>query len=104
MGRYAGIPELLEQFMDENDTYERWITVHELRDRYNLTRYQCNTVSGFLRRIRFGTFGRFQFIVVKIELVPGPNPSDPKNCRYLVRRKNWLPQKEELHKKWNNTW
>jgi hypothetical protein len=97
MGRYACIPELLEQFMDENEADERWITVHELRDRFNLTRYQCNTVSGFLRRLNFGTFGRFQFIVVKIELVQGYNPSDPKNCHYLVRRKNWLPQKNGLN-------
>jgi hypothetical protein len=82
MGRYAGIPELLEQFMDEQETDERRVTVHELRDRFNLTRYQCNTVSGFLRRLNFGTFGRFQFIVVTIEWIHGENPSDPKNCRY----------------------
>jgi hypothetical protein len=54
-------------------------------------------VSGFLRRLRFGTFGCFQFIVVKIELVQGDNPSDPKNSRYLVRRKDWLPQKNYLN-------
>jgi hypothetical protein len=64
MGRYSGIPELLEQFMNENEADERWITVHDLRDRFNLTRYQCNTVSGFLRRLKFRTFGRHQFIVI----------------------------------------
>ena len=99
MGRYAGIPELLEQFMDENETDERWITVHELRDRFNLTRYQCNTVSGFLRRLKFGTFGRFQFIVVTIERVHGENPSDPKNCRYLVKRKKLAASKERSERK-----
>ncbi|MCU0630186.1 MAG: hypothetical protein MUF37_03415 [Methanoregulaceae archaeon] len=99
MGRYSGIPELLEQFMNEHETDERWITVHELRDRFNLTRYQCNTVSGFLRRLKFGTFGRFQFIVVTIERVHGANPSDPKNCRYLVKRKSWLLQKNSLNEK-----
>jgi hypothetical protein len=67
MGRYAGIPELLEQFMDESEADEQWITVHDLRDRFSLTRYHCNTVSGFLRRLNFGTVGRYQFIVVKIE-------------------------------------
>jgi hypothetical protein len=85
--------------MDEHETDERWITVHELRDRFNLTRYQCNTVSGFLRRLKFGTFGRFQFIVVTIERVHGANPSDPKNCRYLVKRKSWLLQKNSLNEK-----
>ena len=68
MGRYSGIPELLEQFMDEHEADERWITVHDLRDRFNLTRYHCNTVSGFLRRLW--------------------NRSYPKICRYLVKRKS----------------
>ena len=97
MGRYSGIPELLEQFMDEHEADERWITVHDLRDRFNLTRYRCNTVSGFLRRLKFGSFGQFQFIVVTIERVQGENPSDPKNYRYLVKRKNWLHQKNGLN-------
>lgn len=96
MGKYSGIPELLEQFMDENVADERWITVHDLRDRFNLTRYHCNTVSGFLRRLKFRTYGRFQFIVVKIEWVHGANPSDPKIYRYLVKRKKSV-NKTRLH-------
>ena len=99
MGRYTGIPELLEQFMDEHETDERWITVHELRDRFNLTRYQCNTVSGFLRRLKFGTFGRFQFIVVTIERVHGANPSDPKKLPLPGQAKNWLLQKNQFERK-----
>jgi len=97
MGRYSGIPELLEQFMDEHEADERWITVHDLRDRFNLTRYHCNTVSGFLRRLKFRTFGRYQFIVIKIEYVSTENRSYPKICRYLVKRKNWLHQKNRLN-------
>ncbi|MCX6699796.1 MAG: hypothetical protein NTV68_07705 [Methanomicrobiales archaeon] len=97
MGRYSGIPELLEQFMDENEADERWVTVHDLRDRFDLTRYHCNIVSGFLRRLKFRTFGQFQFIVVKIEWAPGVNPSDPKIYRYLVQRKFRLPQKNSLN-------
>ena len=49
MRKYPGIPELLEQYMQEQGADERWVTVQELRDRFGLTRYQCNTVSGFLR-------------------------------------------------------
>lgn len=85
MRKYPGIPELLEQYMEENCTDERWVTVHELRDRFGLTRYQSNTVSAFLRRLGFGPFGRFPFIVAKIEQEEGENPSDPKKCRYLLR-------------------
>lgn len=85
MRKYPGIPELLEMYMEENSADERWITVHELRDRFGLTRYQSNTVSAFLRRLKSGPFGRFPFIVAKITREEGENPSDPKKCRYLLK-------------------
>jgi len=85
MKKYQGIPELLETYMEENRTDEQWITVHELRDRFCLTRYQSNTVSAFLRRLEFRPFGRFPFIVAKIAREEGKNPSDPKKCRYLLK-------------------
>jgi hypothetical protein len=94
--KYSGIPELLEQYMVENKADERWITVHELRDRFSLTRYQCNTVSGFLRRLEFGPFGQFPFTVIRIERSDGQNPSDPKKCQYLVKHKN-RPASPEVH-------
>ncbi|MDD1686693.1 hypothetical protein [Methanoregula sp.] len=87
MRKYDGIPELLDQFMAEQDADVRWVTVQELRDCFGLTRYQCNTVSGFLRRLEFGSFGRFPYRVLRIEQVAGCHPSDPQKCRYLVKRK-----------------
>jgi hypothetical protein len=85
MRKYTGIPELLEAYMMENGPGERWITVHELRDRFGLTRYQSNTVSAFLRRLNVGPFARFPFVVAKIERAEGEKPSDPKKCRYLLK-------------------
>lgn len=102
MKKYQGVPELLEAYMEENAADQRWITAHELRDRFGLTRYQSNTVSAFLRRLNVGPFGRFPFIVVKIEQEAGKNPSDPKKYRYLLalqehtpaqRRQSMLPEK-----------
>lgn len=84
MRKYPGIPELLEAYMQEQESAERWVTVQELRDRFGLTRYQSNTVSAFLRRLRLGPFGQYPFIVVKIERMNGKNPSDVKKCRYLL--------------------
>jgi hypothetical protein len=81
------MPELLEQYMAEKGDGECWITVQELRERFNLSRYQCNTISGFLRRLARGPFGRYPFVVLKIERDTGKNPSDPKRCRYLIGRK-----------------
>jgi len=88
MRKYPGIPELLEQFMQEQGADERWVTVQEIRDRFGLTRYQCNTVSGFLRRLEFGPFGQYPFMVTRIEQMEGSNLSDPPKCRYLVKRKD----------------
>jgi hypothetical protein len=80
MRKYPGIPELLEQFMLEQEVDERWITVQELRSRFGLTRYQCNTVSGFLRRLHTGTFGQYSYIVLRILQHEGPNHSGLRNA------------------------
>ena len=87
MNRYNGIPELLEQYMQEQGGAERWVTVQELRDRFGLTRYQCNSISGFLRRLEFGSFGRYPYTVARIEYSGRDSPSIPQKGRYLVRRK-----------------
>jgi hypothetical protein len=87
MNKYPGIPELLEGWMEEQGMVERWVTVQELRERFGLTRYQCNTLSGFLRRLEHGPFGQFPYIVVKIARENGEHPSDPKRCRYLLKHR-----------------
>ena len=91
MKKYPYIPEMLEAYMREMESDERWITVHELRDHFGLTRYQSNTVSAFLRRLRLGPFGRFPFIVARIERLNGKNPSDPKKSRYYLKLRECLP-------------
>ena len=88
MKKYPGIPELLEQYMEENGSDEQWITVNELCDRFSLTRYQSNTVSGFLRRLAFGTFGRFPYVVLKIE----------RSERYETIRSKKMPVSRETKK------
>ena len=87
MKKYSVIPELLEQYMIENNTDERWVTVNELRVRFGLTRYQYNTISGFLRRLEFRSFGQCPYIVLRIEKVERTSLSDPPKYRYLVKQK-----------------
>ncbi|WP_321507229.1 hypothetical protein [uncultured Methanoregula sp.] len=77
--------------MEEHGAEERWVTVQELRDHVNLTRYQCNTVSGFLRRLESGPFGQCPYIVVRIGTTHNTCLSDPPRCRYLVKRRNMIP-------------
>ncbi len=93
MRKYSGIPELLEAYMEENSANEQWITAHELRDHFGLTRYQSNTVSAFLRRLERGPFSQFPFIVAKIALEKGENPSDPKKYRYLLKLRHCFIEK-----------
>jgi hypothetical protein len=88
MRKYPGMPELVEQFMQEGGADEQWVTVQELRDRFDLNRYKCNTISGFLRRLHGGTFGRCPYIVARIEPVEKMTPSGPQKCRYLIKRKS----------------
>jgi len=87
MRKYPGIPELLEAYMKENAADKQWITVHELRDRFGLTRYQSNTVSAFLRRLNFGPFVRFPYIVLKIERIPAIPSTNVRGYRYLLVRR-----------------
>jgi hypothetical protein len=87
MNKYPGIPEMLETWMEERGAFEQWVTVQELRDHFGLSRYQCNTLSGFLRRLGHGPFGQFPYIVATITRESGVNPSDPKRCRYLLKRR-----------------
>jgi len=91
MRKYNGIPELLEQFMQAEGPDDRWVTVHELRDSYGLSRYQCNTVSGFLRRLHAGTFGQCPYVVVRVDRVAGHKQGDPPQYRYLVTLRNGIP-------------
>lgn len=87
MRKYDGIPELMEQFMREEATDELWVTVQEVRNRFGLTRYQGNTVSGFLRRLHSGPFRQYPYVVLRVDHVAGHRPSDPLKYRYLVRKK-----------------
>ena len=86
MRKYEGVPEMLEQFMQESGSHACWITVQELRDRFQLTRYQCTSVSGFLRRLEFGRFGQCPYIVTRIE--KPCTTGDRRTCRYMVTRLN----------------
>jgi hypothetical protein len=81
--------------MEENSADERWITAHELRNRFGLTRYQSNTVSAFLRRLKVGPFRQYPFIVAKIAQEEGENLSDPKKCRYFLKLRECDPARRK---------
>jgi hypothetical protein len=79
MRKYPGIPELLETYMEESAADERWVTVQELRDRFGMTRYESSTVSGFLRRLKFGSFGQCPYLCSGSNLLIGHSVQVPRN-------------------------
>jgi hypothetical protein len=88
MRKYPEIPEIPETYRKESAADERWVTVQELRDRFSMTRCKSSTVSGFLRRLMFGSFGQCPYIVLGIEPANVTFRSSPPKYRYLVKRKN----------------
>jgi hypothetical protein len=88
MRKYPEIPELPETYLKESAADERWVTVQELRDRFSMTRNKSSTVSGYLRRLKFGSFGQCPYIVLRIEPTNVTFRSSPPKYRYLVKRKN----------------
>ncbi|MFA5331196.1 MAG: hypothetical protein WC342_02350 [Methanoregula sp.] len=91
MKKYSGIPELVEQYMEESGTTARWVTVKELRSRFELTRYQGTTVSAFLRRLEQGPFVRFPYVVHKIERIPEDLPEKARGYRYMIVLRDGCP-------------
>ena len=89
MRKYSEIPEMLEEYMAESGSTERWVTVRELRERFGLVRQQCTSVARFFQRLHEGAFCQFPFIVLKIEHAPAYTPRDMKVCRYLIKRREY---------------
>ncbi len=89
MRKYSGIPEILEEYMAESGSAERWVTVWELRERFGFARQQCTGVARFLRRLHEGAFRQYPFIVLKIERAPASTPRDMRVCRYLIKRREY---------------
>jgi hypothetical protein len=87
MIKYMGIPELLEEYMQESGESQRWVTVREIRDRYALSSNRASTISGFLRRIERGPFFTFPYVVVRIKRSRRPPPDGRRQIRYLIKKR-----------------
>lgn len=90
MVKYSGIPDMLEMYMAEPGSTERWITVGQLRQRFGFSRKQCTGVSRFLRRLHEGAYRQFPYIVQRIERDPGCKPQETGVLRYLIRQRDCI--------------
>ncbi len=85
--RFNELPDLLEQYMEENAADERWVTVQEFRDHFNLTGKNGLIIAAFLRRLMYKPLFEFPFIVHRVERIKAQYPSQITPNRYLVKRR-----------------
>lgn len=87
------VPELLETFMEECGKTERWITVSEIRQYFDLDIVSGPAISGFLSKIHRGTFFSCPYRVERIERFVVDKPRQRTIKRYLVKRRPFSSQK-----------
>jgi len=81
------VAELLEMFMESSGLPERWITVYEVRTRFQLHEDTAPVIAGFLRRLHHNTHHTCQYRVEKIEKIKVSLPQQRVIKRYLVQRR-----------------
>lgn len=81
------LPDLLEQYMDEVGSDERWVTVQEFRDHFYLTGENGHIIAAFLSRLMYKPIFEFPFIVHRVERIKARYPSQITPNRYLVKRR-----------------
>nr|WP_319376523.1 hypothetical protein [uncultured Methanoregula sp.] len=87
MTHHPELPGLLEQFMNETGIDEQWVTVQELRDRFDLDASAGPAISGFLCKIHHGTSVSCRYRVVRMEKYQDSVPPYRIIKRYLVRER-----------------
>jgi hypothetical protein len=81
------IPDLLEQYMKESGYTERWITVQEIRARFQPDCPSGQAISGFLGRNHNGAFAACRYKVTKIEKFQDTIPPYRVFRRYFVQER-----------------
>jgi hypothetical protein len=74
MPQKISIPDLLEQFMEESGESMCWVTVQEVRARFDLDRSTATAISGFFRRISSATYPSCHYRVDRIEEITFRKP------------------------------
>lgn len=69
MARNREIPGLFEQYMEQSDETEQWITVQEFRTYFYLDEMYALAIAGFLRRIYHSPFNVCHYRVEKMEKI-----------------------------------
>ena len=85
--RFNELPDLLEQYMEENGSDERWVTVQEFR-RFNLTGENRHIIAAFLCGLMYKQiFLNFPSLFHRVERIKSLYRSQITPNRYLVKRR-----------------
>nr|WP_321352613.1 hypothetical protein [uncultured Methanoregula sp.] len=87
MNHHKELPGLLEQYMEESGRSEQWVTVQEIRDRFQLDISAGPAISGFLSKIYHGTSVTCRYRVARMEKYRDMIPPYRIIKRYLVRKR-----------------
>jgi len=87
MTSLPAIAELLEQYMEDSGMPEQWITVQDIRTRFNLDASRGPAISGFLAKIYLGPFLSCRYKVARIEKFRDTVPPYRLIKRYLVQKR-----------------
>lgn len=95
MAKYVEVPELLARYMEEQGDKPQWVTVKDIRSRFDLGREWSSPLSGFLHRIEIGPFFSYPFVVVRSEREGGSKQSKGMVLRYLIQKRAYHGEKKQ---------
>jgi hypothetical protein len=91
MTSHPKIFELLKEFMDRDGQSERWITVQEFRNYFQLKKSCSPVISGYFQRIYQNPTYLCPYRVIKIEQIRDPANPYRSVRRYLVKKSLGVP-------------
>ena len=87
MIRHPDVPDLVERYMTEIQSPACWVTVRDIRARFNLDESAGPAISGFLKKIYQGPYFSCRYKVSRIEKFRDTLPPNRLICRYLVEER-----------------
>ena len=95
MTPHPEIPELLERYMENYGRSEQWLTVRDIRARFQLAESDGPAISGFLSKIHHGPFFSCRYKVTRIEKFRDTGHTHRIVKKYLVQERP-VPRRQQV--------
>ncbi|WML67026.1 MAG: hypothetical protein METHP_00500 [Methanoregula sp. SKADARSKE-2] len=87
LSRIPDLPELLDRYMESSGRSKQWITVKDIRTRFQLAESNGPAISGFLSKIHHGSFFSCRYKVARIEKFRDTAPPHRLIRKYFVEER-----------------